>query len=127
MKKIAALLIATVVIIIIIVLAISYRNHNSSDPASSQTENNQVYFTSNMVSSQESESSQLPVSVIPERYILKEYQGYIGVFEEGKDTPLKIIETEVALLPETDQAQLEEGIVVVGKEELARITEDYGS
>ena len=127
MKKIAALLIATVVIIIIIVLAISYRNHNSSDPTSSQTESKQVYSTSNMVSSQESESSQLPVSVIPERYVLKEYQGYIGVFEEGKDTPLKIIETEVALLPETDQAQLEEGIVVVGKEELARITEDYGS
>jgi hypothetical protein len=60
-------------------------------------------------------------------YIVKEYNGKIAVFEEGKNKPFKVTDSSVSDLPEYDRKLLEEGIKATTKQELQRILEDYCS
>lgn len=57
-------------------------------------------------------------------YILKEYNGIIGVFNEyGELTD--IIDVEIKSLPRQDQAMLIDGIKAYSKKELSALIEDY--
>ena len=61
-----------------------------------------------------------------ERYIMREHEGQIGVFDEN-GTLLKIYEINLSLLPEYDQKLLENGIEIAGEQELRARIEDYTS
>ena len=60
-------------------------------------------------------------------YLVREYEGRIGVFLEGEPLPLQELPVVVAELPKTDQLLLASGIPAENKRELLRILEDYGS
>ncbi len=62
-----------------------------------------------------------------EDFIIKEYNGSVAVFKNGKDLPFKTTETMVADLPTADRELLKKGINVASTEELSRILEDYCS
>ncbi len=60
-------------------------------------------------------------------YSIREYQGQLAIFEQGQETPLRIIDMDIALLPLYDQALLQSGIDAADEQELRRLLEDYTS
>lgn len=58
-------------------------------------------------------------------YVVKEIDGKIGVFENGKNVPIETLEKEVEYLPEYDKKILKDGIFVENNQELNKILEDY--
>ncbi len=73
----------------------------------------------------ETESHEQPSATEEEeKFIVKEYQGRIGIFSsEGR--LLDVIDTYVKTLPEADRSLLGEGILVKTKEALNSLVEDY--
>jgi len=69
-----------------------------------------------------------PVQAAGMRYILLDSGGFISVFEDS-DLTKAAIETKICVrsLPQADQDQLKEGIIVEGDEALLNILEDLGS
>ena len=100
---------------------------------------NQSYFTLNPTASQENtennESTQISSTAVispaddnaQNTYIVKTYNGIIGVFADQSETPIQTVEVTVSSLPEGDQQSLEEGISVKGTNALRRLLEDYES
>ena len=64
---------------------------------------------------------------ITDGYLLREYDGMIGVFEVGKDEPLSVIRVDLRTLPETDRNALARGIYAADDEELSSRIEDFSS
>ena len=60
-------------------------------------------------------------------YVVRIFEGKIGVFTKDGTTPLQVLEVFVDTLPEQDQAVLETGITVTGRENLRKTLEDYES
>lgn len=58
-------------------------------------------------------------------YILKDHNGKIAVFENGSNTPVEILDTDTASLPENDKNALKTGIRAASREELYRLIEDF--
>ena len=58
-------------------------------------------------------------------YIVRETDGFIGIYENQSQTPYQILDIVVAELPEKDREMLKEGIVVKSNEELSLLIEDY--
>ena len=66
--------------------------------------------------------------ICPEHYVIREKDGYIAIYqigENGTETLKEMTGIVTNYLPETDILRLEEGIKVVGKEELNATIEDY--
>ncbi|WRS27108.1 hypothetical protein U6B65_12335 [Oscillospiraceae bacterium MB08-C2-2] len=63
----------------------------------------------------------------PERYMLKAYQGRIGVFIIGREEPEMVLDVYVKFLPEYDRGQLEQGVEARDTTQLAALIEDYSS
>ena len=71
-----------------------------------------------------------PQPARPERdylYLIREFEGRIAVFGQDPDQPEMVLDTLIRHLPAYDQAQLQEGIRVYTREELAARIEDYTS
>lgn len=67
-------------------------------------------------------------SISEEEFILKEYEGYIGIFAGGNGkTPIAVTEIDVDTLRNIDKRLLAEGVRVRGREEMAELLEDLGS
>lgn len=67
---------------------------------------------------------------VKERYIIREYDGYVAVFfEEPVDgvNLRELTDTPVATLTEEDQKKLKIGISILGDEELIKALENYES
>lgn len=65
-----------------------------------------------------------------EVFLLKEYNGQIAVFIEDESRRMRLkelTEVPVALLPETEQKQMLEGLYIVGEENLVRLLSDFTS
>lgn len=60
-------------------------------------------------------------------YIVKEFEGYIAVFNGDKPEPFRVTDVEVKSLPVMDQNMLSDGIYVYSQSELNEILEDYCS
>lgn len=58
-------------------------------------------------------------------YIVREYNGHIGVFRDGEELPFEEINVDVGIFPEEDQKLLRDGIRARGTAELTRVIEDY--
>ncbi len=61
------------------------------------------------------------------RYVLKEYEGKLAVFEYGSETPYEITEIFIHNLPDYDIILLSEGINVTDNKQLESLLEDYTS
>ncbi len=78
------------------------------------------------IASPKNDTGALPVINISEDnddYEVKEYNGRIGVFEDG--SLLYTLDVYVFTLPKSDQKLLSDGIKAESKEELNRILEEY--
>ena len=60
------------------------------------------------------------------RYVLREHEGNLAVFNDDGSIS-KVYEINVSLLPEYDQKLLQSGIAIVGEDELRARIEDYTS
>lgn len=60
-------------------------------------------------------------------YIVKEYNGKIGVFESGSSTPFQVLDIKISRLPPEEQQRLETGITAKDHDELLSIIENYSS
>ena len=60
-------------------------------------------------------------------YVLREYEGAIGVFKAGVSEPIAVIEVDTRMLPDKDRAALILGVYAADDEELNRRIEDYSS
>ena len=60
------------------------------------------------------------------RYLMREHEGQVAVFNED-GTLYRVFEARVSLLPEYDQILLKNGIEIEGDEELRARIEDYTS
>lgn len=65
--------------------------------------------------------------VSDEEYVLKEYEGRIGVFHPGDTQPIKVEATYTEYLPEADRAALRYGITVYGWTEVEKLLYDFYS
>lgn len=67
------------------------------------------------------------VENIDNSYILKEYQGKVGVFKNNQSEPIFIINVFVNTLPDYDVESLKNGIYIKDEAELSKIIEDFES
>ena len=69
----------------------------------------------------------IPVIAVGENYIIKEYDGRIGIFTSSDTQPIRVVQVYVAYLPERDRYDLKDGIYVEGILRLEKIIEDLRS
>ncbi len=125
MKKLWIVLLC-VMIVIIGMLAYGYSQkslYNTPEPSSSNVLNN---FTSNETSSQEN-SEIIAMASRSNTYILREYEGHIGIFYNDESIPYQEIDVDITLLPQPDREQLKTGIKVTDPDDLRKRIEDYES
>lgn len=91
----------------------------------SSAKSTSYYFTSNTPSSQENSSTTPAQAGKNDVYIVKEYQGHIGVYRNHETKPFKEYETDVLVLPKSDQQELEEGKTAHTMAEVEKMVEDY--
>lgn len=60
-------------------------------------------------------------------YLLRDWQGYIAVFEGRGDTPTSLTDIETATLNDFDREKLRNGIPAHDRTELMSLLEDLGS
>lgn len=58
-------------------------------------------------------------------YVIREYNGHIAVYENDSTVPFEEFQTEVDVLPDADQKELEDGIVVNTMTEVRQRVEDF--
>lgn len=61
------------------------------------------------------------------RYIVREYDNMIAVFEEGSDVPSRLLNINVSTLRKEDRLRFRQGIAVDSLDELAQLEEDFCS
>lgn len=127
MRKIISLTVCTVLVILLLTLTLLTANQSRIEPYSSpSSQNGQIYSTANPPSSQEN-SEVTAMAEEAEAYVVREFEGHIGVFKGESDKPLQEVEVEVSSLPKADQLLLAGGIKVTGEKQLKSILEDYES
>ena len=57
--------------------------------------------------------------------ILGSWEGYVALFDKGKEEPRQIFPCPVSSLPVADQTALEKGIIVRNQRDLQQLLEDY--
>ena len=57
--------------------------------------------------------------------ILGSWEGYVALFDKGKEEPRQIFPCPVSSLPIADQSALEKGIIVRNQRDLQQLLEDY--
>lgn len=85
------------------------------------------YSTSKATSSQENTSAAQTLASESETYVVREYNGHIGVFRDSETTPFREFQTDVSVLPKDDQLALQKGKVLHSMADVERLMEDYDS
>lgn len=60
-------------------------------------------------------------------YVLREYEGKLGIFRGDSENPYKIVSVNLNLLSDYDREELKEGIEADSEEEINRLIEDLTS
>jgi len=93
---------------------------SAEQPPVTETEEIYVYLPQEV----RDDENQVPPEKESTGYLVKEYEGQIGIFSsDGK--LLEILDTYVKTLPEADRSLLGEGIWVETRAELNSLIEDY--
>ena len=103
--------IAVLALIITCLLGVSLASGLKNEPV----KNTQPNISSTAISSAQTDIS----------YILKDTDGYLGVYRSDSPTPIMILDTHISLLPEYDRVQLAKGVYAKDYSELTRLIEDY--
>lgn len=129
------LLIITVTALVLTAAMLSLKRSAAASqaaPANAPEEPGSAYYTPNPAPSQgnsENSENNGEAGAAGEsgktRYLVTLYRGHIGVFQEGRTTPVLTADTEVYLLPEADIELLKKGIPANTLHEARRILEDY--
>lgn len=61
------------------------------------------------------------------KYIVREYEGKLGVFIGASDKPYKTVDCNLLLLPDYDRQQLADGVIINSEAELKSYIEDMTS
>lgn len=119
------LLILTVAALVLTAAMLSLKRTASaarSAPVNAPEEPGIAYYTPNPASSQENpaagENTGGP-------YVVRLYQGKLGVFQQGRAAPVLTGDVSVYLLPEEDVELLKKGIPAQTLSEARKIMEDY--
>lgn len=88
----------------------------------STNSNNNTYIDNNI-----DDMRNYNIDIKDKGYLLKEHEGRIGVFKNGGDEVIQILDIYVFSLPDADQIDLVDGIIINSNEELTKIIEDYES
>ncbi len=59
------------------------------------------------------------------KFILKEYEGRIGVYKEDSAVPAQVLDVYVFTLPKADRISLKTGITVCGEDTLQKLIQDF--
>lgn len=59
--------------------------------------------------------------------LLGSHKGFLALWRQGEDAPLRVYPLRIDTLPPADQKLLEEGIPVENEGQLAQLLEDYWS
>jgi len=86
-----------------------------------------VELSSAVVAEPSAEPFTEKTSTAAHTFILREYNGGIGVFESAEDIPFITLDVPISALRTTDADRLRSGITVEGELELARLIEDFDS
>ena len=81
-------------------------------------------FEDHLVLKQE-EPTEIPVDADAEIFVLREFEGKLGVYDES-GVMLHWVELDLALLPQSERQALSEGITVEGRMALLSYLLDYG-
>ncbi len=123
------LLIITITALVVTAAMLSLKRAAAAQPAAAPPaapapeEPGIAYYTPNPASSQEN-SETVENSGQPE-YLVTLYQGRLGVFKEGRTSPVLTQDTPVYLLPEEDIELLKKGLPAKDLNEARKILEDY--
>ena len=93
--------------------------------SASSEKNTLSYSTSNAPSSQGSASAAEALTSGADLYIVREYEGHIGVYRDGAAAPFREYSTDVSVLPKADQSSLRQGKVLHSMAEVEKLMEDY--
>ena len=96
---------------------------SAKEQVPSEPESIYVYMPQESTEEDPKESEPLPEEP-SEGYLVKEYQGKIGIFSTD-GLLLEIIDTYVKTLPKSDQNLLKEGIYLEDERELLELIQDY--
>ena len=122
----------------------SQENRGAITAPASEPHSNLNYSTANSLASQENTENPASVTTEPaetsldsdnstesgtdvQTYTVKTFNGKIAVFAGAEETPMEILDVEVAALPQEDQTALANGIPAESRSALRRILEDYES
>lgn len=127
MKKISQIAACAAVLAaaLLIVQSPKWMTEASSSARSSSKISSSFYSNSNASSRQESAGTVNAGAETGGSYVIREYNGHIGIFRKGEKKPFAELETEIELLPEKDRKDLESGIVVHTMAEVEKRIEDY--
>lgn len=125
-KSVAAILLIAAVFLVILLYVRYPKTQPSSSSLSSKSVSSNIIYNSTPIASSSQESSEIN-AMVSNLYIVKEYQGIIGVFYNNDTSPFRQIDVDVATLPQADQKALKTGIKVFSMDKLNQIIEDYES
>lgn len=125
MKKAAPLLLCAAAVIITAILILNSPGQQPKPLPASSEKSMSYYFTSNTPSSQENGSTAPAQAGKNDIYLVKEYQGHIGVYRNHETKPFKEYDTDVLILPKSDQIELKQGKTAHTMAEVEKMVEDY--
>ncbi len=111
----------------IIIIALNDSKLRTGPVDSLTASSNMLYnSTANIPSSQES-SGIIAMASKTDVYVLREFQGKIGIFHNDETEPYQEIDVDVSTFSEEDQKLLRDGIKVYSIDDLNQKIEDYES
>lgn len=116
------------IIIIITIQTIIFFSNFSNKKKPNQNQNN---YQNNLIKKTKKDSAKKYVSsfvsepIEPYQYILKEFNGKLGVFKKNQEQPEIIFDVIIDNLPDVDIAQLKEGLKIQNEQELNDRIEDF--
>lgn len=125
MKRSTSILICIAAVLFILSIVQIYQLKSQNSPQISSS-SEQIHSTANSSSSQESSTITAMTSKTAV-YVVRKYNGHIGVFMNESTTPFEIVNVDVSTLPKLDQELLAKGITATTQSKLNHILEDYKS
>lgn len=125
MKKTTMLAVCLAAAVAIAIYCTSFPQGHAKTVSASSAKSMSNYSTANTLSSQGTSSASAVPTESGEVYVVKAYNGHIGVFRGLEKTPFRESKTDITLLPEPDQEELKRGKTVHTLTEVERILEDY--
>lgn len=125
MKKATAVLLCAAAVIFTASFLLNGPKQQTKTLSVSSKKSTSYYSTSNTVSSQENGITAPTQAGKSDTYIVKEYEGHIGVYRNNETKPFKEYDTDVLILPKSDQVKLKQGKTAHTMAEVEKMVEDF--